>query len=180
MCTIIQPICFEDDFKTQVLSAKKQLQEAQELQNKVDAKLNTALQNVRAVQDEKGTLEAKLGQKQAILQAQVRKQRILAHSVKKSPPFKFPNQKLVYISVISSSCTTCSGHLICFYLITLYMVKSNKLLNFPLCSFLLLPVSSSLRPNILFSTLSACASLGVRDQVSHPYTTCNITLLYIK
>jgi rootletin len=50
---------------------KKQLQEAQELQNKVDAKLNTALQNVRAVQDEKGSLEAKLGQKQAALQAQV-------------------------------------------------------------------------------------------------------------
>jgi hypothetical protein len=74
MYVIIEIICFEDDFKTQVLSAKKQLQEAQELQNKVDAKLNTALQNVRAVQDEKGSLEAKLGQKQAILQAQVRKQ----------------------------------------------------------------------------------------------------------
>jgi rootletin len=50
---------------------KKQLQEAHELQNKVDAKLSTALQNVRAVQDEKGTLEAKLGQKQAVLQGQV-------------------------------------------------------------------------------------------------------------
>ena len=55
------------------MSVKKQLQEAHELQNKVDAKLNTALQNVRAFQDEKGTLEAKLGQKQAILQAQVKK-----------------------------------------------------------------------------------------------------------
>lgn len=66
--------CFQDDFKTQVVSVKKQLQEAHELQNKVDAKLNTALQNVRAFQDEKGALEAKLGQKQAILQAQVKKQ----------------------------------------------------------------------------------------------------------
>lgn len=55
------------------MSAKKQLQEAHELHNKVDAKLNTALQNVRAFQDEKGALEAKLGQKQAILQAQVKK-----------------------------------------------------------------------------------------------------------
>ena len=55
------------------MSAKKQLQEAHDLQNKVDAKLNTALQNVRAFQDEKGALEAKLGQKQAILQAQVKK-----------------------------------------------------------------------------------------------------------
>jgi len=55
------------------VSVKKQLQEAHELQNKVDAKLNTALQNVRAFQDEKGALEAKLGQKQAILQTQVKK-----------------------------------------------------------------------------------------------------------
>jgi hypothetical protein len=70
--------CFQDDFKTQVVSAKKQLQEAQELQNKVDAKLNTALQNVRAFQDEKGALEAKLGQKQAILQTQVRKHCLVA------------------------------------------------------------------------------------------------------
>jgi rootletin len=74
ICIIIKFLCFKDDFKTQVLSAKKQLQEAQELHNKVDAKLNTALHNVRAVQEEKGTLEAKLGQKQAILQAQVKKQ----------------------------------------------------------------------------------------------------------
>lgn len=60
------------------MSVKKQLQEAHELQNKVDAKLNTALQNVRAFQDEKGALEAKLGQKQVILQAQVKKRCVSA------------------------------------------------------------------------------------------------------
>ena len=64
-------IYFQDDYKTQVSSVKKQLQENQELQNKVETKLNTALQNVRVIQDEKSSLETKLGQKQAALQAQV-------------------------------------------------------------------------------------------------------------
>lgn len=111
---IIKFFCFEDDFKTQVLSAKKQLQEAQELHNKVDAKLNTALHNVRAVQEEKGTLEAKLGQKQAVLQAQVRSTEYW-HFVSRSLfPSGFPT-KIFYTFLISSLHTTCSGHLICIY-----------------------------------------------------------------
>lgn len=45
--------------------------ESQEHQNKGEGKLNTVLNSLRNLQDEKGSLEAKLGQKQAALQAHV-------------------------------------------------------------------------------------------------------------
>lgn len=51
---------------------KKQLNEASDIQGKSDTKLSQALQGLRVLQEEKGSLEAKLGQKQAALQAQVK------------------------------------------------------------------------------------------------------------
>jgi len=57
--------------KTSLNQMKRQLSEASEIQNKGDNKLGQALQNLRLLQEEKGSLEAKLGQKQAALQAQV-------------------------------------------------------------------------------------------------------------
>lgn len=54
---------------------KKQIKEASDVQSKSDEKLSHALQNLRMLQDEKNSLEAKLGQKQAALQAQVRRSR---------------------------------------------------------------------------------------------------------
>lgn len=45
--------------------------EAHESQSKGDSKLNKVLQNLRTLQDEKGSLEAKIGQKSLALQAQV-------------------------------------------------------------------------------------------------------------
>ncbi|CAH1108752.1 unnamed protein product [Psylliodes chrysocephalus] len=59
-----------DDYKMQVQTTKKQLNEAQEGLNKGDNKLTKVLQSVRALQDEKCNLEAKLGQKSVELQAQ--------------------------------------------------------------------------------------------------------------
>ena len=50
---------------------KKQLQEAAEGHSKSESKLTVALNNMRQLQEEKGSLEAKLGQKQAALVAQV-------------------------------------------------------------------------------------------------------------
>lgn len=52
-------------------SFKKQLNEAQDVQNRVDDKLSNALNNLRAIQEEKVSMESKLGQKQAALNAQV-------------------------------------------------------------------------------------------------------------
>lgn len=60
--------CVQDDLKTQVAAAKKQLAESAEHQSKGDTKLNTTLQNLSRVQEEKGSLENRLGQKQAALQ----------------------------------------------------------------------------------------------------------------
>lgn len=57
--------------KTLVASQKKQLQEAQDQQGKGENKLSSALQLVRQLQEEKGNLEAKLGQRGAAMQAQV-------------------------------------------------------------------------------------------------------------
>jgi hypothetical protein len=57
--------------------------------------------------------------------------------------------------------------------------------NSSFCTFLHSPVTSFvLGPNILFSTLLSnnlrlLSSLSVRDQVSHPYKTGKIILLYI-
>ncbi|KAK6626450.1 hypothetical protein RUM44_008923 [Polyplax serrata] len=59
-----------DDLKASLNQMKKQINEASDLQNKSDEKLSHALQNLRVLQDEKNSLEAKLGQKQAALQAQ--------------------------------------------------------------------------------------------------------------
>ncbi|KAL1491832.1 hypothetical protein ABEB36_012367 [Hypothenemus hampei] len=59
-----------DDYKTQVSSAKKQLQEAQDTQSKGDHKLTKVLQSLRTLQEEKGTLEATVGQKNMELRTQ--------------------------------------------------------------------------------------------------------------
>ena len=63
--------------------------------------------------------------------------------------------------------------------------EEYKPLSSPLCSFLQSPVTSSLLgPNILLNTLfsnilSLRSSLNVSDQVSHPYKTGKIIVLYI-
>nr|CAD7197849.1 unnamed protein product [Timema douglasi] len=59
-----------DDLKTHVTGMKRQLQESHDIHSQVDAKLNVALQNLRAAQDEKSSMEAQLSNKQATLQAQ--------------------------------------------------------------------------------------------------------------
>lgn len=51
-------------------TVKKQLQEAHDTQSKGDSKLNKVLLTLRQLQDEKGSLEAKLGQKSIELQSQ--------------------------------------------------------------------------------------------------------------
>lgn len=74
----IQIICFkliklkiyQDDYKTQVAMVKKQLQETQDSQSKGDHKLTKVLQTLRAVQEEKGSLETALGQKNMELNSQ--------------------------------------------------------------------------------------------------------------
>lgn len=65
-------VCVQDDLKASLGQMKKQLNEASDLQAKSDEKLSHALQNLRALQDEKNNLETKLGQKQAALQAEVK------------------------------------------------------------------------------------------------------------
>lgn len=62
---------FKDDYKTELDSLKKQLVEVQDHQEKTNSKLNHCTMTMRALQDEKGTIEAKLSQKQAAYQAQV-------------------------------------------------------------------------------------------------------------
>lgn len=50
---------------------KKQLAESQENQTKSESKMSHVHANLRALQDEKAAIEAKLSQKQAAFQAQV-------------------------------------------------------------------------------------------------------------
>lgn len=59
--------------KTSLNQMKNQINEASDIQNRSDEKLSQALQNLMVLREEKNGLEAKLGQKQAALQAQVLK-----------------------------------------------------------------------------------------------------------
>ncbi|XP_014470851.1 PREDICTED: centromere-associated protein E [Dinoponera quadriceps] len=59
-----------DDYKTELCSMKKQLTESQENQSDTDVKVNSLLANIRTLQEEKNSLEAKLTQKQSGYQAQ--------------------------------------------------------------------------------------------------------------
>lgn len=58
---------------------KKQLQESVEIQSKSDTKLAATMNSLRQCKEEKGSLEAKLGQKQAALVAQVYELIIMIH-----------------------------------------------------------------------------------------------------
>lgn len=62
---------FQDDYKAQMSQVRHQLQEANEVQNKTDEKMKKILQNLRNLQNEKGSIEAQLGQKTAELNSQV-------------------------------------------------------------------------------------------------------------
>lgn len=57
--------------KTQISTMKKQLQEAHDSQSKGDNKVTKLMSNLRNLQDEKGSLEAKLGQKTKALHSNV-------------------------------------------------------------------------------------------------------------
>lgn len=59
----------KDDFKTQLGTAKKQLQEAADTQSKGENKLGKFQQMLRGIQEEKANLEAKLSQKGSALLA---------------------------------------------------------------------------------------------------------------
>lgn len=74
ICVIIKFVWFnklQDDYKTELCSLKKQLKESHENQSNTDIKVNNLLANIRTLQEEKKSLEAKLTQKQASYQAQV-------------------------------------------------------------------------------------------------------------
>ncbi|XP_012540791.1 rootletin [Monomorium pharaonis] len=60
-----------DDYKTELCSLKKQLKESQENQNNTDVKVNNLLANIRTLQEEKKSVEAKLTQTQTGYQAQL-------------------------------------------------------------------------------------------------------------
>ncbi|XP_072755819.1 uncharacterized protein Root [Anoplolepis gracilipes] len=60
-----------DDYKTELCSLKKQLKESQENQSNTDVKVNNLITNIRTLQEEKKSLEAKLTQKQTTYQAQL-------------------------------------------------------------------------------------------------------------
>lgn len=61
----------KDDYKSQMANMNKQLEEIGDINKKTDNKLNSTIQMLRKLQDEKVELESKLGQKQSILLSQV-------------------------------------------------------------------------------------------------------------
>lgn len=63
----------KDDYKSQMANMNRQLEEIGDIHKKTDSKLNSTIQILRKLQDEKVELESKLGQKQTILLSQVSK-----------------------------------------------------------------------------------------------------------
>lgn len=61
----------KDDYKSQLSNMNRQLEEIGDIHKKTDTKLNSTIQILRKLQDEKVELESKLGQKQSILLSQV-------------------------------------------------------------------------------------------------------------
>lgn len=61
----------KDDYKSQMANMNKQLEEIGDINKKTDNKLNSTIQMLRKLQEEKVELESKLGQKQSILLSQV-------------------------------------------------------------------------------------------------------------
>lgn len=57
----------KDDFKAQLCTAKKQLQEGSEQHNRSENKISKLQQTLRAVQEDKANVEAKLTQKESSL-----------------------------------------------------------------------------------------------------------------
>lgn len=62
----------KDDYKSQITNMSRQLEEIEDIHKKTDGKLNSTIQILRKLQDEKIELQSKLGQKQSILLSQVR------------------------------------------------------------------------------------------------------------
>ncbi|KAK2575631.1 hypothetical protein KPH14_011894 [Odynerus spinipes] len=60
-----------DDYKTELCSVKSQLIEYQDNQSKVDEKINHLLANIRILQEEKNSLEARLSQRETSYQSQM-------------------------------------------------------------------------------------------------------------
>lgn len=58
--------------KIQTVNLKKQLDETYEIQSKNEAKINTMVQCIRQLNEEKGTLEIQLDQKETTLMNEVR------------------------------------------------------------------------------------------------------------
>lgn len=61
----------KDDYKSQVANMNRQIEEIGDIHKKTDNKLNSTIQILRKLQDEKVELESKLGQKQSVLLSQV-------------------------------------------------------------------------------------------------------------
>lgn len=64
-------VTLKDDYKTELCSLKTQLSECQENQTKVDERLNNLLANMRTMQEEKNSLEARMSQRETSHQSQV-------------------------------------------------------------------------------------------------------------
>jgi hypothetical protein len=106
-------------------------------------------------------------------------------SPKLSRSLRFPHQNPVYATLLRIP-ATCPANLILLDLITRTILgEQYRSLSSSLCIFLHSPVTSSLlgpktHLKTLFSyTLILRSSVNVSDQVSHPYTTGKIIVLYI-
>lgn len=70
-CDLNWKILLQDDLKIQTVNVKKQLDDTYEVQNKNEAKISSMVQCIRQLNEEKGTLEMHLDQKESSLMNEV-------------------------------------------------------------------------------------------------------------
>ncbi|XP_050535942.1 rootletin isoform X2 [Daktulosphaira vitifoliae] len=86
----------KDDYKSQIETMGKQLEEIEDIHKKTDTKLNSTIQVLRRLQDDKVDLESKLSQKQSLVSSQAAEIKDKSDELKKNKEILNNQETIIY------------------------------------------------------------------------------------